>query len=99
MKEKFLNALEDKDFSELFKKGGVSFLIRVGGQIIGFLLTFVIAHYYGVQALGNYVLVIVILRIFTLVSKLGLDTFSIRFISSFSKKKNGKAFNYLGKKY
>ena len=85
MKEKFLNAMQDKDFSELFKKGGVSFLIRIGGQIIGFLLTFVIAHYYGAQGLGNYVLAIVILQIFTLMSKLGLDTFSIRFIASFSK--------------
>jgi O-antigen/teichoic acid export membrane protein len=98
MKEKFLNALQDKDFSELFKKGGVSFLIRIGGQIIGFLLTFVIAHYYGAQGLGNYVLAIVILRIFTLVSKLGLDTFSIRFIASFSKNNKWKSIQLFRKK-
>ena len=42
MKEKFLKALQDKDFAELFKKGGVSFLMRVGGQIMGFLLTLII---------------------------------------------------------
>ena len=98
MKEKFLNAMQDKDFSELFKKGGVSFLIRIGGQIIGFLLTFVIAHYYGAQGLGNYVLAIVILQIFTLMSKLGLDTFSIRFIASFSKKNKWKSIQLLRKK-
>jgi len=98
MKEKFLNALKDKDFSELFKKGGMSFLIRVAGQIMGFLLTFVIAHYYGAQGLGNYVLAIVILRIFTLVSKLGLDTFSIRFIASFSKKNKWKSIQLFRKK-
>ena len=85
MKERFLKALEDKDFYELFQKGGLSFLIRIGGQIMGFLLSFVIAYYYGAQGLGNYVLAIVVLRIFTLIAKLGLDTFSIRFIASFAK--------------
>ena len=98
MKEKFLNVLQDKDFSELFKKGGLSFLIRIGGQVMGFLLTFVIANYYGAQGLGNYVLAIVILRIFTLVSKLGLDTFSIRFIASFSKKNKWKSIQLFRKK-
>ena len=98
MKEKFLKALQDKDFSELFKKGGVSFLIRIGGQIMGFLLTLVIAHYYGAQGLGNYILAIVILRIFTLVSKLGLDTFSIRLIASFSRKNKWKSIQLFRKK-
>ena len=98
MKKKFLNALLDKDFFELFKKGGLSFLIRIGGQIIGFLLTFVIAHYYGAQGLGNYVLAIVILQIFALMSKLGLDTFSIRFIASFSKKNKWKSIQLFRKK-
>ena len=56
MKERLLRALEDKDFSELFQKGGISFLIRIGGQIMGFLMSFVIAYYYGAQGLGNYIL-------------------------------------------
>ena len=86
MKEKLLKALEDKDFSELFQKGAVSFFIRIGGQIMGLLLSFVIAYYYGAQVLGNYILVITVLRIFTLIAKLGLDTASVRFIASFVKK-------------
>ena len=45
MKAKLLKVLEDKDFSELFQKGGVSFFIRIGGQIMGFLLSFGIANY------------------------------------------------------
>ena len=91
MKEKFLNALQDKDFSELFKKGGLSFLIRIGGQVMGFLLTLIIAHYFGAKSLGDYVLSIVVLRIFTLFSKLGVDTFSIRFIASFAKRDKWKS--------
>jgi len=91
MKEKFLNALQDKDFSELFKKGGLSFLLRIGGQIMGFLLTLIIAHYFGAEGLGDYVLSIVVLRVFTLFSKLGMDTFSIRFIASFAKQGKWKS--------
>ena len=98
MKERFLKALEDKDFSELFQKGGLSFLIRIGGQIMGFLLSFVIAYYYGAQGLGNYVLAIVILRIFTMIAKLGIDTFSIRFIAAFAKQEKWQSIQLLRKK-
>jgi len=98
MKEKLLKALEDKDFSELFKKGGISLFLRIGGQVMGFLMSFVVAHYFGAKGLGNYVLAIVILRIFTLVSKLGLDTFSIRFIASFAKQGKWKSIKLFRKK-
>ena len=84
MKEKFLNALQDKDFSELFKKGGISFLMRFAGQIMGFIITFIIARYFGASGLGDYVLSIIVLRIFVLFAKLGMDTASIRFIAQFA---------------
>ena len=84
MKDKFLNAFQDKDFSELFKKGGISFLMRFAGQIMGFIITFIIARYFGASGLGDYVLSIIVLRIFVLFAKLGLDTASIRFIAQFA---------------
>ena len=98
MKEKFLKALEDKDFSELFKKGGISLFLRIGGQVMGFLMSFVVAYYFGAKGLGNYVLAIVVLRVFTLLSKLGLDTFSIRFIASFAKQGKWKSIQLFRKK-
>ncbi|MAW21179.1 MAG: hypothetical protein CMD16_02140 [Flavobacteriales bacterium] len=98
MKERFLKILEDKDLSELVKKGGMSFIIRIGGQIMGFLMSFVVAHYYGVKGLGNYILAIVVLRVFTLVAKLGLDTFSIRFIASFAKQGKWESIKFFRKK-
>ena len=73
MKKKILKALEDKDFSELFKKGGLSLFLRIGGQVMGFLMSFVVAHYFGAKGLGNYVLAIVILRIFIAAKILRLD--------------------------
>ena len=98
MKKKIQRALKDKDFSELFKKGGTSFFIRIGGQVMGFLLTLIIANYFGAKGLGDYVLSIVVLRIFTLISKLGMDTFSIRFIASFAKQNKWKSIQLFRKK-
>ncbi len=87
MKARLQHALQDKDFSELFKKGGVSFLMRVLGQAAGLLLTLIIARYFGAEGLGEYMLAIVVLRIFVLFAKLGLDTASIRFIASLAKQR------------
>ena len=84
MKAKFIKALQDKDFTELFKKGGVSFLMRAGGQIMGFLLTLIIARYFGASGLGDYVLSIIVLRVFVMIAKLGMDTASIKIIASFA---------------
>ena len=98
MKEKLLKALQDKDFSELFKKGGVSFLMRVGGQVLGFALTLIISRFFGAKGLGDYVLAIIVLRIFSLIAKLGLDTFSLRFISALAIKNDWKSIFYLKRK-
>ena len=98
MKDKFINALQDKDFSELFKKGGLSFLIRIGGQVMGFLLTLIIARYFGASGLGDYVLAIIVLRVFAMISKLGVDTTSIRVIASFSSQNKFKSIKYFRKK-
>lgn len=84
MKTSIKKALKDKDFSELVKGGGISFFLRFGGLAVGYLLTLVIANLFGAKGLGDYVLAITVLRLFTLLAKLGLDTTSIRFIASFS---------------
>ena len=82
--ERIKKNFEDKDFLELFNKGGIAMLYRIGGQLLGFLLTFVIAYFFGANGLGDYVLAIIVLKIFTLISKLGLDTASIRYIAEYS---------------
>ena len=84
MKKIFQKVLEDRDFSELLKGGGISFILRFGGLTVGYLLTLVIANLFGAKGLGDYVLAIAVLRLFTLIAKLGLDTTSIRFIASFA---------------
>jgi O-antigen/teichoic acid export membrane protein len=84
MKTKIKNVLKDKDFSEIIKGSGISFFLRFGGLAVGYLLTLLIANLFGANGLGDYVLAITILRLFTLLAKLGLDTTSIRFIAAFA---------------
>ena len=54
------------------------------GSLLGFLLTFVIAYFFGANGLGEYVLAIVVLRVCVLVAKFGLDTASIKYIAAFA---------------
>ena len=84
MKERIKKALEDKDLAELIKGSGISFLLRFGGLAIGYVLTLIIANLFGAHGLGDYVLAITVLGFFTLLAKIGLDTTSLRFISSFA---------------
>ena len=76
--------IRDQDFSELLKGGSISFFLRFLGLFIGYCLTLLIANLFGAKGLGDYVLAIIILRLFVVVSKLGLDTTAIRFIAAFS---------------
>jgi O-antigen/teichoic acid export membrane protein len=83
MKARLLKILEDKDFSELIRGSGISFFLRFGGLVVGYILTLVIANLFGAKALGDYILAITVLNLFVLLAKIGLDTTSIRFIASF----------------
>ena len=79
MIERFKKLFADSDFSELFNLAGISLILRIYGQAAGFVLTLVIARYFGASGLGDYVLAIAVLRGFSIISKLGLDIFSVRF--------------------
>ena len=48
--ERIKKDFNDKDFFELFSKGGIALLYRIGGQVLGFLLTFVIAYFLELMA-------------------------------------------------
>ena len=94
MIERFKKLFADSDFSELFNQAGISLILRICGQAAGFVLTLVIARYFGASGLGDYVLAIAVLRGFSIISKLGLDIFSVRFVASFVKKKMWKSIIY-----
>ena len=98
MKKSFQKLLGDKDFNELIKGGGISFFFRLGGQAFGYLLTLIIANLFGAKGLGDYVLAITILKLFSVLAKFGLDTASIRFIASYASKEKWQGVLNLRKK-
>ncbi|MBE50902.1 MAG: hypothetical protein CMP51_04340 [Flavobacteriales bacterium] len=87
IKNKINGLLRDSDFNEIFRGSSISFILRITGLAIGYLLTFFIARKYGADSLGEYVLAITVLKIFVVFGKLGIDTTAIRFFSSFATKK------------
>ena len=98
MKKSYQKLLGDKDFNELIKGGGISFFFRLGGQALGYLLTLIIANLFGAKGLGDYVLAITILKLFSVLAKFGLDTASIRFIASYASKEKWQSILNLRKK-
>ena len=98
MLKKFQLLLLDKDFSELFKGGSISLFLRFGGLALGYILTLIIAKLFGARGLGDYVLAITILKLFSVLAKFGLDTASIRFIASFASQEKWKSVLDLRKK-
>jgi O-antigen/teichoic acid export membrane protein len=98
MKKSYQKLLGDKDFNELIKGGGISFFFRLGGQALGYLLTLIIANLFGAKGLGDYVLAITILKLFSVLAKFGLDTASIRFIASYATKEKWQSVLNLRKK-
>jgi len=97
MRKKLQRSLEDKDFYELIKGGGISFFLRFGGLFFGYILTLVIANLFGAKGLGDYVLAITVLSFFTLLARIGLDTTAIRFIASFASQEKWTSVFYFRK--
>ena len=97
MKTKIKKVFKDQDFLELIKGGGISFFLRFGGLILGYLLTLLIANLFGAKGLGDYILAITVLRLFTLLAKIGLDTTSIRFLASYASKEKWTSILYFRK--
>lgn len=97
MNRVFQYLLSDKDFSEIIKGSGISLFLRFGGLAAGYVLTLIIANLFGAKGLGDYVLAITVLRLFTLLAKSGLDITAIRLIASFALQDKWTSIGYLRK--
>ncbi len=98
MKNKIIKIFNNQDTLELLKGSGISLFLRFTGLFCGYLLTLLIAYLFGARGLGDYVLAITVLRLFTLFSKLGLDTTSIKYIASFAVKNKWQTILHIRKK-
>lgn len=79
--------LVDSPLFFYLKSGTLALFMRVVGMGFGYLLTFFIARYYGAEALGLFSIILTIILISSVLSRLGIDTALLRFISEFHAKK------------
>lgn len=80
-KKLFHNITNNKDKSEILKKG-ISFLtFRFAGILAGYIFTFIIAKYYGASVNGLVALSFTLFLIISIFGKLGIDTNLIKYYS------------------
>src|SRR3989344_3538991 len=79
----------------LAKSSFVVFLTVILSKVLGYAYRIIIARYYGPEAYGLFVLSLVILGWFTLLSHLGLGTGIIRYFSFYIGKKDKKRVAYI----
>ena len=81
---------KDKDFKEIAKGGSLSFGINVAGMCLGYLFVIIISRVYGSSSAaiyGQYVLVTLLLRIASIITRFGTDTAMLQLTAGFAAKK------------
>lgn len=84
IKGKLEKVNRDVHFLELLKGSSISFVLKIFGMGVGYALTWYISEYYGAVSLGKYVLALIVLQVFSMFGKAGLDIALLRFVASFS---------------
>ncbi|TQK62365.1 O-antigen/teichoic acid export membrane protein [Brevibacillus sp. AG162] len=77
---------KDRDVHEVIRGSAFTFLFRLLGFVLLYLLQFYIAREYGAKSLGIYSLTITLMNIGMVLAVLGTDTAMIRFLSEFRAK-------------
>jgi O-antigen/teichoic acid export membrane protein len=74
---------DDIHFLEMLRGGGASFILKILGMMVGYLLAMFITNNYGAHFFGLYVTALLVLEILGIVSRMGVDTAVVRFFSSY----------------
>lgn len=86
MLAKFQNKIQrqfrDKSFHELVTGSAASFFMRILGMVVSYVFTFIISHVYGAVVLGAFAISQVVLNMFTIFSRLGMDTSIVKFFAA-----------------
>jgi len=72
--------------STLIKGASVSFIIRIIGMVLGYLVTLIISNYYGANVLGIYALTFVFIQMFAMMARLGMDMALVKYIAEYENK-------------
>lgn len=71
----------DFHLKEMINGASSNFIIQIFGILLGYLVVFLISHFYGAKGLGIFTLTFAVVNIFVLVGKAGFDTSIVKFIS------------------
>ena len=91
----------DEDLSELIKGSATTFIIKVLGNIFGFVFMLLVTKGYGEEGAGvwgKYLLAILVLKVFVIVGRFGADTALLKFIAGFNAQKLGKNISLVYRK-
>lgn len=80
----------EKDVKKVAKGVGTSFIGSVTGRCFWFVCQVIIARFFGAEIFGLYILGLIVLKITELLSRLGLHSGAMRFISIYRKDDPGK---------
>lgn len=80
---------------ELIKGASSTFLLKIVGLLIGYGLAIFITNKFGAFVFGQYVTALLIVEILSIISRLGIDTVLVRFISRYVHKGAFRLINQL----
>ena len=85
----------DVHFIELLKGASTTFMLKIVGLLIGYVLAIFITNKFGAFVFGQYVTALLIVEILSILSRLGIDTALVRFISRYVHKGASHLINQL----
>ncbi len=88
----------DIHLTELLKGSTISFFFRIFGMGLGYVLTIMIARWYGAETLGLFVLSLTLLNIFATLAVFGFDNALVKLIAEFISTEKHTLVNEICKK-
>ena len=73
----------DVHFIELIKGASSTLIMKIVGLLVGYILAIFITNKFGAFVFGQYVTALLIVEILSIISRLGIDTALVRFISRY----------------
>ncbi|MDA7794445.1 flippase [Flavobacteriales bacterium] len=80
------NLYDDIHLFELLKGASSTLIIKMLGLIVGYGFAIYITNQYGAYVFGQYVTALLVVEILSIVSRLGIDTSLVRFVSKYAQK-------------
>ncbi|MEO8147932.1 MAG: flippase [Bacteroidia bacterium] len=82
IEKKLKRQFKDKSFTELATGSATSFVMRMVGLVVNYVFTFMISRFYGATILGALTISQTVLSMFTIFSRLGMDTSAVKLFSA-----------------